>query len=172
VEPRVRRAAPGDADGIARAHVEGWRVGYAHAFPADYLANMSVAAWRERWERALAGNVSDVFVAELDGAVAGFVSCGTSEDQDEQAAPGELYALYVEPSAWGKGLGRALLARAEQALRGAGFDEALLWVLEDNPRARRLYEAAGWAADGARKPRTRGGTTAAAVRYRKRLGRS
>jgi hypothetical protein len=33
-------------------------------------------------------------------------------------------------------------------LRSHGFGDAVLWVLEDNPRTRRFYELAGWHEDG------------------------
>ena len=164
-EPRLRRATAGDAAAIAAIQVETWRVAYAHAFPPEYLAGLSVDERLDLWTRTLSGSTFDVFVAELDGRVAGFVSSGPAEDE---TAPGELFALYVEPAAWGNGAGRALLERAETALREAGFDAAVLWVLEDNPRARRLYEAAGWTTDGGRKRLPDGGE-AHAVRYRKRL---
>lgn len=169
MELRVRRAVLDDAGEIARVHVEAWRVAYAHAFPAAYLAGLSVDGRTQRWLRALSEETYDVFVTEVDGGVSGFTSVGPTEDEDEAAAPGELYAIYVDPAAWGMGHGRALLARAEQALLDAGFDEAALWVLEDNPRARHVYEAAGWAADGASKPFARGGVSTVVIRYRKRL---
>ena len=95
----------------------------------------------------------------------GFVSVGPSRDVE---GAGEVYAIYVEPSAWSTGAGRALLERAEQQLGGA-YDEATLWVLEDNPRARRFYELAGWETDGERKAEERWGVRAPEVRYRKRL---
>jgi ribosomal protein S18 acetylase RimI-like enzyme len=165
-EPRLRRATAGDAEAIAAIQVETWRVAYAHAFPSEYLERLSVVERRDLWTRTLSRGTFDVFVAELGGRVAGFVSSGPAEDE---SAPGELFALYVEPATWGKGAGRALLERAETALRDAGFDTAVLWVLEDNPRARRLYEAAGWSTDGGRKRLPHGGVDAIAVRYRKRL---
>ena len=34
---QVRVAQPDDADAIAAAHIEGWRVGYRHVFPTEYL---------------------------------------------------------------------------------------------------------------------------------------
>ncbi len=33
-------------------------------------------------------------------------------------------------------------------LAEAGFSEAILWVLDDNPRARSFYEKAGWSFTG------------------------
>ena len=165
-EPRLRRATASDAAAIAAIQVDTWRIAYAHAFPSEYLEGLSVDERRDLWTRTLSSGTFDVFVAELEGRVAGFVSSGPAE---EETAPGELFALYVEPAAWGKGAGRALLERAETALRNADFDTAVLSVLEDNPRARGLYETAGWSADGGRKRLPHGGVDAIAVRYRKRL---
>lgn len=169
MELRVRSATLGDAEEIARIHVETWRAAYAHVFPADYLAGLSAEVRTRHWTHMLGEGIYDVIVAELDGRVVGFASAGPTEDDDERAPRGELYALYVEAAAWGRGLGRTLLAQAEESLRTAGFDAAALWVLEDNPRARRVYEAAGWTADGARKLFSRAGVDTQAIRYRKTL---
>ena len=101
--------------------------------------------------------------ARSKARVVGFASTGPSRDEDEI---GELYAIYVDPQDWSTGAGRALMAAAEQRL-AADYDAALLWVLEDNPRARGFYERAGWAPDGVRKAEERFGVRAAEVRYRK-----
>jgi hypothetical protein len=42
-------------------------------------------------------------------------------------------------------------------------------VLDDNPRARRFYELAGWRFDGTTGRMDRLGVSAPVVRYRKRL---
>ena len=62
---------------------------------------------------------------------------------------GEVYALYVAPDWWSTGTGRSLMSCAVAALTEAGYGRAVLWVLEANARARRFYEKAGWAPDGA-----------------------
>jgi len=62
---------------------------------------------------------------------------------------GELYALYVTPAWWSTGAGRALMGSVLSALGGDGYRRVILWVLADNARARRFYERAGFAADGA-----------------------
>jgi GNAT superfamily N-acetyltransferase len=99
--------------------------------------------------------------------VRGFASVGAARDRDEELR--ELYAIYVDPDHWGAGLGRALITEAEERLRTAGFAETILWVLEDNPRTRRFYEAAGWRHDGGSKRDTHLQTEVTEVRYRKRL---
>jgi GNAT superfamily N-acetyltransferase len=98
------------------------------------------------------------------GDVVGFSHVGPA--RGEPAEVGELYAIYVVPEAWGVGVGRALMAESLARLRSEQFPAAILWVLEDNPRTRRFYELAGWAADGGVKDEEWLGTTIREVRYR------
>ena len=166
----VRDARPEDAHSIARVHTRSWQVAYAHAFPPESLAGISVEVRTTRWTERLAGSSppgSAVLVAEEEGVVQGFASVGAAREEDESV--GELYAIYVDPDHWGAGLGRALIAEAEKRLGAAGFATAILWVLDDNPQARRFYEAAGWAHDGGSKRETHLGTEVREVRYRKSL---
>jgi GNAT superfamily N-acetyltransferase len=82
----------------------------------------------------LAGVVAkqDVWVAEEDGRVVGFI-----------ALDGDLGTFfYVEPEAHGRGIGSALFEEARNA-RPAGFS---FWVFQANDRARRFYEKRGCAA--------------------------
>ena len=81
----------------------------------------------------------------------------------------ELAAIYLLPGSWGKGLGRELMTAGLSALSEAAFDEATLWVLDTNSRARRFYEAAGWHADGAGKQDDGRGFVLNEVRYRRPL---
>jgi ribosomal protein S18 acetylase RimI-like enzyme len=164
----VRDARPEDAEAIVRVRARGWQAGYAHVFPAEALEWMPADGGSDYWARWLANPPprSAVLVAEAEGSVAGFVSVGPARGEDS----GELYAIYVDPRHWGAGLGRALIQEGETRLAEAGFSEAILWVLDDNPRARRFYEAAGWATDGASKRETHLDTEVTELRYRKRLG--
>jgi hypothetical protein len=45
----------------------------------------------------------------------------------------------------------------------------MLWVLEDNPRARRFYEAGGWSTDGTIRPIEIFGIDVPEIRYTKTL---
>jgi GNAT superfamily N-acetyltransferase len=162
----LRSATAADADAVAAVQERGWQRAYRHVFPPDELDRggfIEVERWRRRLVAPPTGWAT--FVADLDGEVAGFVCVGGSRDVRRC---GEVYAIYVDPEAWARGLGRALLARAEAEL-ARRWDVASLWVLEANDRARRFYAAAGWEPDGARKRETRFGVSAPEVRYRKRL---
>jgi len=158
----VRRARPEDARAIARVHAETWREAYEHVFGAERLASVSTDARLGQWERILVAGQSDVFVAVADGIV-GFVSTGDSRDADAEA---ELFAIYVLPEAWGTGAGSALMRAGVEAMRLRASGDAILWVLDDNPRARRFYEREGWALDGERKEDEYLGLRVAEVRYR------
>jgi GNAT superfamily N-acetyltransferase len=161
----VREAKVGDAEAIERIRVRGWQVAYRHLYPPEELDRLEVewSRWRRRIVQPPAG--WSIFVAGEAGKLLGFASTGPARDD---ATVGELYAIYVHPDAWSRGVGRALLERAEQRL-AEDYREATLWVLEDNPRARRFYEAAGWRADGGRQEVERLGVSPPEVRYRKRL---
>jgi ribosomal protein S18 acetylase RimI-like enzyme len=158
----VRRARLDDARVIADVHARTWQGAYEHVFGAERLAGVSLPARLAQWERILAAGQSDVFVATNDGIV-GFVSTGDSRDADAEA---ELYAIYVLPGAWGSGAGAALMCAGLAAMRARASGAAVLWVLEDNPRARRFYEREGWALDGERKEDEYLGIRVAEVRYR------
>jgi len=59
-----------------------------------------------------------------------------------------VYAFYLHPDAWGSGAAEPLMMACTEFLRAAGFHEAVLWVLRDNPRAHRFYEKTGWSLTG------------------------
>jgi GNAT superfamily N-acetyltransferase len=165
----VRRATARDAASISGIQERGWQAAYRHVFPIEQLDRggfIQQARWRQRLRHPPEGWVT--FVATRDKIVLGFAAVGPSRDLPQL---GELYAIYVDPDEWSGGTGRALLGEAEREL-GGRYGEATLWVLEENARARRFYELAGWRPDGGLKADERWGVTAPEVRYRKRLSKS
>ena len=167
----LRRARQDDARGIAEVHVKTWQHAYRGLVPDDVLSGLSVDTREQFWRRVLAIMEHDrrIWLADTEGTVVGFVSAGPSEGGDAQASTGQVYAIYVTPDCWDRGVGRNLLVHAEQDLRTHGYADATLWVLDTNDRARAFYERAGWRADGGAKIEEFGGAQLSEVRYRKRL---
>jgi ribosomal protein S18 acetylase RimI-like enzyme len=141
---RPRQALVTDAAGIAAVHVESWRETYPGMLPDDYLAEMDVRRYEDRWLRTLQDPYrrSTVFVVEEAGRVVGFASCGRERDGDVRY-DGELYAIYLLSAAQGQGHGRALVEAAADALALRAMTSMVVWVLRENAAARGFYERLG-----------------------------
>ncbi len=145
----LRPARPGDAPAIARVHVETWRAAYAGIVPDAYLVAMTERKQALQWNNAIRGAVAPevVLVAESadlpGGRIVGFGSCGRARKRPRTGpGGGEVFTLYVAPDWQGRGIGRRLLHGLLAKLEAGGLNEALVWVLSDNP-ARFFYEAMG-----------------------------
>jgi ribosomal protein S18 acetylase RimI-like enzyme len=91
---------------------------------------------------------------------------GAARD-DDATGLGEVYAIYLAPSALGRGLGRALMDAALAELAAAGLATVVLWVLTANASARRFYERAGFRPDGAVRTLDFDGTPIEEIRCRR-----
>ncbi|WP_353062752.1 GNAT family N-acetyltransferase [Tunturibacter psychrotolerans] len=126
----IRVATVQDANAIARVHVESWRTTYAGIVPEAYLASLEVEQREGSWREWLGLDV-DVFVAEVDGEVVGFVGGGAIREPVE-GFDGELFAIYLLREAQRRGIGMALLKRLAGSLKKRRLGSMVAWVLEDN----------------------------------------
>lgn len=132
--PAIRSATPADAEAVAAIWREGWRDGHLGNVPDALVAIRTPESFADR----AAQRVADTVVADVDGAVAGFVM--VVEDEVEQ--------VYVSGEHRGTGVAAALLTEAERIVAGNGHREAWLAVVAGNERARRFYERCGWRDEG------------------------
>jgi len=145
---QVVHAAPEDARAVAEIHVDTWRVAYASIVPADYLASLSVERREAMWRECIATGVPELLVVKEAGVVQGWLSFGQRRDEGSSKAEGEVWAIYVTPSAWSTGAGRLLWLRARELMLAQGFESCSLWVFPQNHRAIKFYHSAGFAHDG------------------------
>jgi ribosomal protein S18 acetylase RimI-like enzyme len=133
---KLRTAGPADLPAMAEVFVAAWRDGYRGVVP-----DAVIDGWTPDSAQAELGEGTGLDVVALDDAdtVIGFVRY--------QSDARYLASLYVAPSAGGRGVGRALLRHALDAMAG---QVVTLWVFEANARARVLYERAGFRPDGGR----------------------
>jgi len=134
----VRPFNLGDAETIARIHVESWKKAYRDLMPADALEGFTIRNrylyWKQRFLDGRHG-----LVLEKDGRVVGFADHGPSGD----GKGGEIYSIYLEPEQWNKGGGSLLYRAAVEALREQGFRSLKALVLEGNRPAERFYAKHG-----------------------------
>lgn len=142
----LRPGTDADAPAVADLWHAGWHDAHAGHVPEGLTAARTLAEFHERTP----SKAADTTVAEVGGAVAGFVMVVGSEVEQ----------VFVGAPARGTGLARTLLDEAERQVAAGGHAEAWLAVVEGNARARRFYEKCGWRDDGPLPYRvTSGGTT-------------
>lgn len=167
LEVLIRAATTSDAEQIARVHVDSWREAYAEVIPASYLDSIDVVERAETWRERLSGPTRglSIWVAEEGDEVLGFACLGPSRDEDADRATLEIYAIYLEPSAWGRGVARELMRTVLAAVPANGV--VTLWVLDANDRARHFYRRNGFQPDGVERLDEIGGQHYKEIRYRR-----
>jgi GNAT superfamily N-acetyltransferase len=154
----LRPAVPADALAVERVHVRAWQVGYRGLLPAGYLDSLRAEDRSARYTFGRADGPRTTVAVDGDELV-GFATIHGDE----------LCALHVAPEAWGRGVGRALIAQARADLAAAGAAEAHVWVLAGNARAERFYARDGWTTDGTRRSDIVWGAAVGEIAYRRRL---
>jgi len=150
----VRRATVADAGAIGALHVRAWRHSYRGIVPDHMLADLDSAHSAGRWREHLRLRRWSVFLAlaQRGGrpALGAFCAVGPVDEPigDRRGGrTGELYALYADPRALGRGAGPAAHGAGVTHLGAGGFHHLVLWVLTKNPRARAFYAKQGWRCD-------------------------
>jgi ribosomal protein S18 acetylase RimI-like enzyme len=147
----VREARPEDAAEVAGVHVRSWQSAYRGLLSDQYLDGLRAEDRAARYTFGSPDPDAPLTMVATEGEViCGFVTVGPSRDADV-AHRGEVFGLYVDPGAWGLGVGRRLMADAREHLSGRRFTEAVLWVFEGNVRAEAFYRTDGWRPDGRRQ---------------------
>lgn len=141
--PELRAATERDIDAIARLHADSWRRHYRGAFLDVFLDGDVVADRQAAWTERLGGPGKGQFtiVAELDGAVVGFVHMILDDDPQWGAL---LDNLHVTSDRKRSGIGTRLLAAAASGLVQRGVTGGFfLWVLAQNAAAQAFYRCRG-----------------------------
>lgn len=165
----IRATVTGDAEAIARVHIDTWRHTYAGVMPAEYLAGLRYDRSRRGWESFLVREGVRVFVADdPEAGVVGFASAGPNtstgdEGGERPAYESNLYAIYVLPGWQRRGIGRALATAVVRGLLVDGRKSMIVWVLKGNP-ACGFYERLGGTPAGKRKE-TIGGAELEVIAY-------
>jgi ribosomal protein S18 acetylase RimI-like enzyme len=132
----VRRAIAADIPEIVRVHIDTWRSTYQGIVPQHFLNALDAAKRAAMWKEEIAKDDCHVLVAEDAGAICGFISGGILRDGVDVAAQNydsEIYTLYVQAAAQGRGAGRELMRSLAERLVVGGLARPVVWALEKNP---------------------------------------
>jgi DNA-binding MarR family transcriptional regulator/GNAT superfamily N-acetyltransferase len=118
-------------EGLAYAEEYGWDATF-EALAADIVSHF-IGHFDPARERC--------WIAEVDGRHVGHVFL---VKHPSQAHTAKLRLLFVEPSARGTGLGRALVNECVRFARAAGYRKIVLWTQSILTAAHRIYQGAGF----------------------------
>ncbi|MFD5573213.1 MULTISPECIES: GNAT family N-acetyltransferase [Streptomyces] len=138
-EMHIRHARPEDEEALARLDRATWSA--LHAVvprPAPPYAPF----FNDR------SGPLDHLVAEIGGAVVGYVRLALSTPLECNAHVRQIQGLAVAEEARGAGVARALLRAVQDEARSRGARRITLRVLGHNAPARKLYESEGFVVEG------------------------
>lgn len=149
----IRKVQIEDAYDYAVLHIDCWRDAYTSILSDEYINNMYAKLEQrvEICEQILRNpDGCEYYCITEDDKMIGRLIFAKSRDDDKPNF-GEILGIYLLAEHWDKGYGKQMLEFALSELNKAGYQEIIIWVLEDNKRARRFYEKAGFIQDGATK---------------------
>lgn len=117
---------------------------YSMGYRLPHPANVG-EVWLDSFRRTL-GRFSNVFIAEIDGRVAGFMLCRLKRVPSYMGGVmvGELSDMWIDASARRMGIGDKLSRLALDWMRQQGAHSIEIQVLKDNEASWKLYERMGF----------------------------
>lgn len=146
-----RRAAASDALCLSVLATQVFLDTYAtQGINADLSSEVTTVLSRQSFQVRLASSAVELFVAEVNGYMVGFIDLDpTTACPIPMHAGLEVARLYVQRPFQRGGIGRALMALAEDRARAKGLGALWLTAWVGNHRARSFYEALGYQDVGA-----------------------
>jgi ribosomal protein S18 acetylase RimI-like enzyme len=111
---------------------QGYLTFYEQTLPSDVTDRT--------WRRLISGDAIAGFVAEVDGALIGFVHYLIHPSTWSTAGNCYLEDLFVAPEAREAGIGRALIEKVFEVADAKGCSRVYWTTKADNARARALYD--------------------------------
>ena len=145
----IREAQINDAKRIAEIDVMSSRFAYKGILTEECLYNeLNVEARIPVYERWISEKRFELYVFEDDNKeVKGMMGIGKCEDEDKANAF-ELHFIYVDPDFLREGIGSQMLRFFEEKGKERGFDEYIIWVLEETDIGSNFYEKNNYRLDG------------------------
>lgn len=148
----IERVKSGNEAALAHIQTESWKAAFKDILPPDVLQKCTqIEKVTAMYRRLLEQKVGNGYLLKVDGKPHCIAWWDATREKD---MPGyaELICIHSLPDNWHKGYGSRMMETVLRDIASAGYLKVMLWVFEDNARARRFYEAHGFVTHGKTKP--------------------
>lgn len=165
MEYTIERAKSGDEGKLAFIQTQSWKAGFKGILRPDILERYTqLDKATAMYRRLLEQNIGNGYMLKIDGNPHCIAWWAATRDED---MPGyaELICIHSLPGMWRNGYGSKMMDAVLRDVANAGYSKIMLWVFEENARARRFYETLGFTLNG----KTKSDFEATEVCYEKNL---
>lgn len=148
MEYSIERVKLGDEVTLAHIQTESWKAAFKDILSPEILtkyANADKATMMYR--RLLEQNIGNGYLLKVEEKPHCIAWWDTTREKD---MPGyaELICIHSLPNQWRKGYGSKMMDTVLHDIAIAGYRKVMLWVFEENERARKFYEKKGFILTG------------------------
>lgn len=141
---KIDKVKIGDENILAHIQTASWKEAFAKIISEEDMKKYAdINRAREMYSILLSKNIGNGFILSIDDTPHCIAYFDKSRD-DEFKDYAEIICIHSLASNWGKGYGSIMMERILKDIRQAGFNKVMLWVFEENNRARKFYEKHGF----------------------------
>lgn len=139
----VRRATAYDIDAIAKVQITAWQTNFCNQKLDAAISNTFSSVLKKRWASQFEQGYQVLVAENDDNEIIGFVGFCMHTDATQIA---EINAFYLTSNTLHHSIGPLLCNMALDEIKRNGYQEAAIWVLEENNQMKSFYEELGFQA--------------------------
>ena len=141
----IRNVMPGDEAVLAYIQTESWKAAFKDILEKEELircTNMERATGM--YAGLLEAKKGNGYLMEVDGK-GHCIAWWDATREEDMPGYAELICIHSLQDNWGKGYGSKMMDKVLNDISKAGYTKVMLWGFEKNERAKKFYEAKGFA---------------------------
>ena len=144
----IERVKPGDEETLAYIQTESWKASFRDILEPDVLESCTnLEKVTNMYKRLLEQNIGNGYLLKVEGEPHCIAWWDATREAD-MLGYAELICIHSLPGRWRNGYGSKMMETVLRDIATAGYTKVMLWVFEENARARQFYEAQGFCTRG------------------------
>ena len=141
---KLRKVKTGDEKVLAYIQTESWKAAFSKILSKENLENYAdITKAEEMYTMIIDKRFGKGFLLFVDERPHCFAFWDKTREE-EMSEYAELICIHSLCDNWGKGYGSQMMDFILDEIKRNGFNKVMLWVFEENHRARKFYEKHGF----------------------------